>query len=339
MHPGVQARFGSQGGLITREQALDLGITPSTIAGLVNSKQWIWIRRGVYADAEVWADLDDYRGRPLLRARAASLQMKRGWVLSHDSSAHALGLDILEPGEPFVHVTRPGFSSAWTRYGVKHHYARFRHGQVVVVDGMRCLDMARTAIDIAREHGTIAGVVACDAALRAGMPRARLIEAHLPMENWPFVTRPRAAVDLADGGAQNPAESMGRMLLRELDIGEPDTQFPVHTAKGVFWGDIRIGNHIFEVHGKLKYRPVERGGVAERPIEDVVWAEKERQTLVCSEGLGMSSIVWADFWGQRRSEAKRRLRAEYAVTLDRFGPDPAPHLARNAVEIRARHGA
>jgi hypothetical protein len=296
------------------------------------------VRRGVYADGVVWAALDAYRGRPRLEARAAVLTMHRGWVLSHDSAAHELGLELLRPRDPHVHITRPGFTSAWTRYGVKHHYARFRPSQLVDVDGFRVLDMARTAIDLGREHGEWAGIVACDSAMRLGTPRSALIEAHLPMDHWPHITQARAAVDFADPRAENTAESLGRILVAELGIGDPDPQFPVAIATGIAWCDIRVGNHMFEVDGRIKYRSEEDGGVATQPIEDVLWDEKKRERLVCAEGVGMSRIFWDDFWGARREAAKARLRAEYDVTESRFGPQLSERLARSAADIRARLG-
>ena len=325
-------------GLVTRGDALDAGLTPSRIAELIRSGELVVVRRGVYADAEVWAALDEYRGRPRMRARAAVLTLQRAWVMSHDSAALELGIPLLRPQESLVHVTRPGYSTAWTRYGVAHHYARFLPGQVTVVGGRRVLDVARTVVDLARQHGETAGVVAGDWALRHGVTRAELIEAYLPMSHWGGVPDARSAVDLADPRAETPAESLGRLLVRELDIGDPDLQFPVRVGTGIFWCDLRVGNHVFEIDGLSKYRPVDEGGLAERAFHEVVRDEKRRERLVCGLGLGMSRILYEDFWGDRRSEAVRRLRAEYDVTERRFGPELHPHLARDAELIRRQHG-
>ena len=325
MNTRAKAKLAASGGLITRQEALDCGVTPSTIAKLLRDKVWIIVRRSVYADARVWAELDDYTERPRLRSRAAVAVMHRAWVLSHDSAAHELGLAILRPQPQFVHVTRPGFSSAWTRNGVKHHYARFQPGQVVEVDGMRVLDVARTVADIGRERGELHGLVAADAALRLGVSRSALLEACVPMEFWPGITGVRSAIDRARPGAENPAESLGRDLVEELGIGEVETQFPVQVADGrIFRSDLRVGNHLFEVDGQLKYLARERGGVADVRAEQVVWDEKLRERLICAEGLGMSRIFWKDFWGADREQALRRLRADYEVTRQRFGPTLAP---------------
>lgn len=335
MDPRVVATLASGEGLITRAQALDLGLSPLRIRHLLAQKEWVALRRGVYADGATWRALDPWRAQPLMRARAATLTMTRSWVLSHDSAAHALGLDILAPQHPFVHITRPGFTGAWTKAGVKHHLARFRPEQAVEASGLPTLEVARTVCDLAREHGLQAGTVAVDAALRGGVTRGAMRAAAEVMVSWPGKTAVDAAIDLGDPGAESVAETLGRELVAELALGTPETKFPVRTQSGVFWCDLRVGNHIFEVDGRAKYRPVEQGGLAVVPGDQVLWDEKQRQREICAEGLGMSRIVWADFWGERRELAKKRLRAEVEVTRSRFGPDLSERLATSAVEIRA----
>jgi hypothetical protein len=72
-------------------------------------------------------------------------------------------------------------------------------------------------------------------------------------------------------------------------------------------------------------RPDE-GGVADRSAGQVVWDEKERQRLVCAEGLGMSRIIWTDFWGEARVAARTRLRSEEGLTRTRLGVRRPAHL-------------
>jgi len=332
------AHLATNGGLITRGHALDLGLSPLAIRALLR-REWVVVRRGVYAEAETWEALDDYRGRPLLRAHAAILTMRRGWVLSHDSAAHQQGLDILTPDVPLVHVTRPGHTNAWTQHGVSHHLARYRKDQVVTIDAHPCLDVARTACDIARERGVEHGVAAMDSALRRGVPREALWAAVAPMTSWPHVTEVRDAIELADPGAANPAETRARTLVREMGIGEVETQFPLMLGDRLVWCDLRVGRHVFEFDGRVKYRRVEDGGVADRPIDQVVWEEKLRERLIRAEGFGVSRILAPDLHPDRRRAAKARLRAEYDVTVARFGTDLPPHVARTAAELRGRHGA
>jgi hypothetical protein len=326
-------------GLLTRAQALDAGVSPAHIRQMLTSGELVSVRHGVYALGEVWDELDEFSGRPGLRTRAAVRTMRRAWVASHDSSAHLQRLPILNPPEPRVHITRPGFTGAWTKNGVKHHLARFSQDQVVEVDDLRMLDLARTAVDIAREHGTPYGEIACDSVLRRGVSRAALEGALAAMEHWPYVVRAREAVAFADPGAESIVETLGRLLVAHLGVDDMETQFPVMLDDGrVLRGDIRVGCHLFEVHGKIKYLPVEQGGLAERPPTEVLWAEKKRERQLHKQGLGTSSIIYEDYWLPRR-QVLARMRSEYDDTVARFGSRLPEHLVRNARELRGRRRA
>lgn len=338
MDPRVLAAMSANGGLITYAQALDLGVSPGEVRGLKRQGHWVAVRRGVYTSRELWDSLDEWRGRPRLIARAVVLTMRRAWVLSHNSAADELDLATLRPPEPLTHITRPGWTNAWTENQVAHHLARFRPDQVVEINGVRVLDAARTAIDIARYHGVLHGIVACDSARRGGVSQAGLVAAYEPMEQWPGVKAAHTSVELSDARAENVNESLGRHLVLEAGIGEPDCQFPVRTDDGIKWCDIRVGNHMIETDGEVKFIPVAEGGVAEKPAHKVAWDEKKRQRLIGDRGTVVTRVIWEDYWGRRRPEAIRRLQADHEESVRRFGRDLAPELAREAAEIRARYG-
>lgn len=331
----------AQEGLITRGQALDAGLSPLTIRHLLRTGALVVLRRGVYVDGELWHATDVRRGQHRLRTRAALLAMRRAWVVSHDSAGHEHELDLLLPPDPHVHITRPGFTQAWTENGVKHHLAGFRDEQVVRVNGLRVLDLPRTAVDIAREHGSPYGEVACDSAMRRGVPRAALEEACEPMRSWPYITRTRAAVAFARPAVGSVAETLGRILVEELAIeAHLEVQFPVRRGNGsVAWLDIVLGCHGFEVDGKGKYIPVEAGGLADKQPFEVLWDEKRRERDVNELGLGTSRIFWEDFWPPQRRDALRRMRSDWEDTARRFGTRLPERLVREAKEIRGRAGA
>ena len=265
--------------------------------------------------------------------------------MSHDSAGHEHELDLLLPPEPHVHITRPGFTAAWTEFGVKHHLAPFREEQVMQLNGLPVLDMARTAVDIAREHGRPYGEVACDSAMRKGVTRAALEAAVEPMTNWPHVTRTRAAVAFADPRADSVVETLARelvyelraMLGRELQV---ELQFPVPLLSGrIAWCDIVLGCHDFEVDGKTKYVPIAEGGLADKPAYEVVWAEKKRERQLHDVRLGTSRIFFEDYWPPRRATALKRMREEYLDTTARFGDVLPEYLVRKARELRGERGA
>lgn len=336
MHPNVIAALARNDGLIRRRDAMEAGLAEHEIDALLRTGTWVVVRAGVYALAEVWTALDPYVEQPRHRARAASLTMVTDHVLSHDSAARELGLALLRPSRELVHITRPAVRGSRTEHGVKHHGAVFRDEQVVIVNGIPVLDHARTTVDMAREHSLSGALPTFDSALRAGVRRAQLRQALEPMRCWPHVRRARACVDLADPGAESVGETLSRILLLELGIGPVETQFPVPLPTGTAWCDLRIGCHLLEFDGRLKYRRRESGGVADRPVEDVVWDERRRERDVCALGLGMSRLTWGDLWGRAREQAKDRIRREYAVTVARFGDVLRPDLEAFAQQMRAQ---
>lgn len=332
----VLAVLARNGGVISRNEARDCGMHDTSIRANIRQGRWVAVRRAVYADAEQWATLD-LAGRGRLRTRAAMKTMRRAHVASHDSAADEHGLDVLRPDQELVHVTRPGVTNAWVEHGVKVHLARYAPEQVVTVDGIPVLDLARTAVDIARENGTPYGEVACDSAMRKGVTREQLMLAYEIMRSWPHVTRARAAVDYADPRAESVAETLGRILVDGLGLGDVDLQFPVRLRHGrVVWGDIRVGCHVFEVEGRIKLVPVADGGVATESPTDVAWKLKRRERDLRDVGLGMSQIFWSDFFPPHRVEAERRLRREYADTVAMFGAQLPERMRREAAELRGR---
>lgn len=333
----IEALVARGRGLATGRELRAAGIDPRRIAALVRSGQLVPVRRGVYTTAERWESWDEWLARPLARVRAAHLAMSVPHVFSHDSAALLLRLPLIDPRRSEVHVTRGSVVvGSQMRYGVRHHGAPFADDQVRAVDGLDTLDECRTVADMARTHGYNAGLVAADRALRQGHSQAALLAAIEPMSCWPGVTTARAVATDADRGAETAAETLARILVKELGVEDVETQFPIRTAHGVRWVDIRAERHLYEVDGRIKYLPAELGGVADGRAEEVLWREKKRERDLTSPGLGLSRIVWQDFWEPHRSRARQRLRAELDETRRRFGTEVPAALLEDAQIIRAQ---
>lgn len=208
------------------------------------------------------------------------------------------------------------------RAGIKHHQARCLIPLVEQVNGIPVLSPARTALDIAREDGFDAGVVILDAVRNRGTTLAELELQLEPMRHWPHIVAAREALAFSDPGAESVGESLLRILVDELRLDLPmETQFELRDSTGWARCDLRVGRHVFEFDGGIKYRSPERGGVAEVDGDLVLMAEKRRQDWVCGFQLGMSRVVWDDLWGIRRERTKARLRREFGATVERFGTD------------------
>ncbi len=322
MRPRLAGLAAKQGGVVTRRQAVDCGYTERelrTVTGHFGS--WSTIRRGVYVERRLWEAASD-DARYVLQVRAAALNLRGDAVVSHQSAAALLGLPLRPSGRELVHVTRPGVTGSRTEHGVCHHLAALGKDDVVDLGGLRVTSPARTCLDIGRHAGFESAVVAGDAALREGTTREQLEAALARMQNWPGVTAARAAARVVDGGAQSVGETLTRLLILELDIGVPETQYVVDTGTFRAVVDLRVGAHLFEFDGRVKYVGRERGGVADRPVEEILWEEKRREDQLRSLRLGMSRVVLADLFGRARVRTKGRLWQEFNQTLALYGDLP-----------------
>lgn len=336
MDSRLRACVAAGDGLATAEALRAHGFTTRQITAWVRTGVLVAVRRGVYTTCELWESWDAFSARPLARIRAAATVIEIACVFSHDSAAIVHELPLLWPQGAAVHVSREDMRGSRVKGGVHHHGARFRPEQVQIVEGLEVLDRPRTVVDIAREHGYRAGLVAADGAMQQGITRDQLREAAGDMAGWPYSLTVRSVVKDADPGAESVIETLGRELLMECGLGPIETQFPVPVSGGVAWCDLRVGCHIVECDGRSKSRPLVDGGLADRDLEQILWDERRRQREVCAVGLGMSRLVWDDFWGDARERAKGRLLREEAVTRRRFGDTLPPHLEEFARKLRGR---
>lgn len=339
MKPEVLAIMSNQHGLITRPQAVEAGLTDAVIDRLVATGVWTSERRGVYVETALKRSLTSTRDRRLLADRAARLRIRPGHVGSHDTAAYELDLPILHARNPFTHVTRPRVVGAHIRHGVKHHLAPYDESQVVEINGGLVLGLARTAVDLAREHGRLPGLVAMDSALRLGATRDDLARVAAAMKSWPEITVVRTCIEESDPDTDSIVETLSRDLVSELGFGRPKTQFGLTDGRRTAWADLRLGRHLIECDGRIKYRPVEMGGLAEDEPEQVLDDEKDRQDWFTGFKLGMSRITMAQHFGAERQHTLDRVRREYLDTCARFGTDIddlTPFLARGP---RPRPGA
>ena len=321
-----------QHGLITHGQLRDFGLGPADVRRLVRAGDLVRLRRGVYVDGDAWRAADPFRGQPMLQMRGARLALRSSYALSHDSAAIVQHMGAPDPATALVHVSRRKVHGDEQRAGVKHHLAPYRPEDVVEVEGLPVLGPARTALDMVREHGRVAGLAACDAALRLGSTRDQLRATLSAMHCWPRSTTMRWCIEMADDGAESYLESQGRDLVLELGLGVPDTQLGLSDGRRTVWVDIRLRRHLFEVDGMQKYEAEDL-----EKARAVLRAEKERQDFITGFKLGVSRITAYDC-GPGRRQALERLAREVADTDRRFGTsidDLAPFILPKSRRRRA----
>lgn len=336
MHPTLVAVAARQRGVFTRQQAMEAGYRgPEIRTRLGPGGRWVAVRRGVHAEREFWEAADDTE-RWRMQDMAAHLTMSSRHAMSHDSAARALGLDQMKPATMLVHVTRQQVTGSRTEHGVKHHVSRVRPEELLVTDGLPHLGMARTAVDLAREHGLGPGVAVMDQVLRRGVTDDELAAQIAAQRHWPGVGDAARALTLADSGAENVGETIARLLVAEIGLGVPiQTQFPVRIGGQTAWIDLLVGCLAVELDGRKKYVGVAEGGVVSGSVADVVMSEKRRESLLQEQRLMIARITPEDFWGARRAAAQRRIRVQYDVATAAYGTTPQPELLAFAEQMSA----
>jgi hypothetical protein len=98
--------------------------------------------------------------------RMGAVRSSPGSILSHDAAAIARGLPTL--GRPRPCATVPAGAARRNLASAHLHRATLPDADRTRYAGYPTTSVARTVLDIAREHGVDAGVVTADAALHGG---------------------------------------------------------------------------------------------------------------------------------------------------------------------------
>ena len=192
----------------------------------------VWVPRGVDLTLEQ-------------RARAAWLWSGRAGVLSGVCASALLGAKWVDADVPLelVHTNRRPPN------GIIVHTDTLRAGEVRCVGGLPSTTPARTAFDLGRRRTVDDGVQRIDALMNATGLEVDAVVA--VMDSHPRVRglrRLRETLELVDGGAESPYESMTRLLLIRAGFPRPETQIKVFDSYGgVFaridmgWREYRVG--------------------------------------------------------------------------------------------------
>jgi hypothetical protein len=114
--------------------------------------------------------------------------------------------------------------------------------EVCLARSMRATTPARTAFDLGRRLPLESGVQYLDALMNASLLRAADVE--VVARRHPGVRglrQLRKTLNLADGGAESPYESLTRLLLIQNGFPRPQTQVRVYDERGRLFARIDIG--------------------------------------------------------------------------------------------------
>jgi hypothetical protein len=213
-------------------------------------------------------------------------------VFSHVSAAVLWGLPLFGVKSEHVHVTL-GDVARHCASDVLRHEGALPEPDVAVVGGLRCTSLERTVYDLMRTLPPEAALVAADAALAqigggfrefdddASRHWVERMRGRVNRSSARGVRQARRVVDLADGRAQLPLESVSRYRLHQLGFARPRLQVPVPApGRGHFWLDMALDDvdAFVECDGKSKY--LEEGLRRTRTLEEVLLEEKEREDWI-----------------------------------------------------------
>lgn len=271
----VEGLLCSQGRLVTRAQLTAVGFSARQLAG--EGRRLVRVRHGIYTDLV----LDDLttRARTLLQVSAARLVSDVDLVAAGATAALLHDLPLLGPRPPGPQLVE-------RKPDRPHHHGSstsLRRDEVVDL-GVPATSLARTAVDVARARGSLAGVIAADAVLARGVVRRELESVLDGREGWPGAGAARAAVGFAEPGSESPLESLGRVRFAEQQLPAHALQVVIADADGPFarvdhcWEEQRT---VAEADGAVKYAT---------PAD--VFAEKRREDRLRDLGWEVVRYTW-----------------------------------------------
>jgi hypothetical protein len=288
--------------LITRAALLNSGYDDKLIAERRRGGDLVVLRKGTYVDSNTAADLDAQH-RHLLAACAALSRVGPLVAASHETGVLYHGGTVFAMPQ-HVCLTREGRCYA-DFPGVKIYDAGLPVEHLVANAELAVVTAARAGVDVARHRGLQAALVSLDSLVRIGACSVEeLDDVVARCARWPGIRRARMAVAHVDGRAESALESVSRGAFILQGVPMPETQQEVMGDDGVVYrGDFywRPAKLIGESDGRVKYR---RGQLPDRELENVLWAEKQRQDAL--EGSGHRFVRWDWDLAVRRPDALAR---------------------------------
>jgi predicted transcriptional regulator of viral defense system len=324
MHPLLRAAAEHQRGLVTAADARRAGYGHAEIRHLCTSGRWHRLRRGIYIQADDLARVQQEGRKYQIDCLAVLLALGRTTaVLSHGSAARLWGFPRRHGRDEGIRLTDPTHG----RDGRGFHVSRgpLLSEEISVRGPFRLTTPARTLIDCAREEPLDAAVVAMDAALLAQrVSTQQLRDAVTRARHWRGGQRAERALALADGRAESPLETRGRLRIVGAGLPAPELQVEIWTAGrrvGVvdaWFDDAAVA---VEFDGRVKYTDPWR----ERAPAEVLWEEKRREDEIRALDIVVVRIADADLastaW-RRVEEHLRRLLGRPAPAARRFSAVP-----------------
>ena len=302
---------------IRRADALAYGQTDAELRSLYTRQGWSKLRPGLYVPPEFEELTREAKHRELVVATAPLLSALAS--ISHQSAAVMHDVPLWSVPFDRVHATRDRPAGGRKTRHLHMHCAPLPDEDVVVIDGVRVTDLARTVCDLARTVPLEQAIVAGDAAMRKGLTRNEIVDGLAYAEGRHGFRRAQLATQLFDGRSESVGESRSRLALSQLRLPTPQLQTEFFDNAGVLLGrgDFFIEEFgvIGEFDGKVKYGKYLRPGVS--PGE-AVYREKLREDSLRDMGWEVVRWIWSEL--ERRDVIHARF--QRAITRRKHAQRP-----------------
>ncbi|MDL5352045.1 hypothetical protein [Microbacterium sp. zg-YB36] len=259
--------------------------------------------------AEEYASLYAEEQHRIAVATTARAMRTDGAVFSHASAVVVHGLPLFRTRPRRVHVTMRAGAATRSHPLVFRHRDSLAEEDIVLVDGLLVTSLERTIIDAIRSLRLEAALVVADAGLRrvawneetqtydedaAERFRARLWQRVFRMPGARGIRQARWVLELADGRAESPGETVGRLYLLMLGFAQPRLQVSVPgPSRGSFRLDAGLEDvaYWWEFDGLVKYTdPAMTGG---RTPAEVLKRQQWRQDwITATTGWPFTRCGW-----------------------------------------------
>ncbi|MEX2279760.1 MAG: type IV toxin-antitoxin system AbiEi family antitoxin domain-containing protein [Acidimicrobiia bacterium] len=216
----------SQGGVITREQAVQLGFTPKQIKTRLRSGSWRLVKRSVYQLAK------PRDRRDLMKTVLATWP---GAVVSHESAADVHGFPFVKAkGITVSHHSRTTHDFPQVQVRRNHDLDDWH---VTTVDGVRVTTVARTIVDLAADRSVRHIGAMLDRLVSDKMVDIFEVDAVLAAtgrRGKPGTTTMREVLEarIGEDYSASELERRGRKIIRDAGLPMPIPEYPIPWTVG-----------------------------------------------------------------------------------------------------------
>jgi hypothetical protein len=326
VHPRLRAAADRQGGVFSAIDARRAGYAPDEIQRLCASGRWRRLRRGIYTTQAV-VDHALEQGRSLqLDCVAVLVDLARpAAAVSHGTAVRLHGLPTRTPASGGVRLTDPTHNRRGRGFRVTR--SPLEAEEVEARGPLRLTTAPRALVDHSRETPLEDAVIAMDAALLVGtVTPAELAHAAARAGRWPGGRAALRAVALANGRAESPLETRGRLRIVGAGLQVPELQVEIRVGGRIvavvdgWFDDAAVA---VEFDGRVKYTDPWR----DRSPGQVLWEEKRREDELRALDIRVVRIADADV-GPAWAATEQRLRRLTSI--------PGPADRRFTVHPRTR---